>query len=789
MIMNGDQFIFVGFGNNIYEIDTGLWALSDDQVPPLIDYTDSGGPDLLGGVTGIAVQQSVNMYATQSDGDLLFINLNDITAYPTSTNLSTGSIGPFVADTEGTIADNNLYILDTTNNALIIYNTVTKAKSSITLVDSFGRTTVPVAITFVPFPTATSTSTVDKVFITTNSGIVFVVNEGSTSVAASIALSSTSKNLPSLAATPNGAFVLVVNSSDSTVHVINTATNTEVNTDSGLTGINPIPLTPNSALNSIVIPNVTNPTGVYAYVTGALGVSIVSLNTTGQTFSNPTIIDNPLTLSSVPGEIVASSTSDGYVYTSNGDATLSVITAKPFVTISSTSLDGASLTTGGSFTVTFQSTEIGSYIVLLNGGITATGTQVASGSVATADTDTVTPSISYDASIFQEGTNEVFVFVTDSSGNVGRDAVNITVDTPPPATVITSTGFGNHKVAVNFNRLTVSDMSYYNLYVDTDPTAIATTTTVAATIGQPSSGSSVQGLVTGLANGTVYYIGVEGVDLTGNVGPRTTTLQDGSAAKATPEVTIGLAQATGETGCSLIPEMRGEPSDLLPLVLGFTALLFLALGRKWPLLLILIFLFPSPLWAGGDKSPKHWSLELKGGAWMPLNATTKSFLGSCCSPVGMAEFGFLYKSMLGFELGAGYIGASGQAVGETSGSVSVDKFSFTMIPLEGNVTFRFDFVPDQFLVPYLKAGPDYVIFLQSLEGNSLNGGKWGMHGVAGVQFLLNNLEDVEATINDSSWLNQIYFVMEGRYGWINSFGSTGVNLSGLTFTGGFLFEF
>lgn len=808
MVMNGDRYLFVSFGSQILRIDTETFALTSAQVPALTNNSSSGGANLTGDVQGLAIRDS-SLFVTQSDGDLLTINLNSITSEPTTTNLITGSLGPLVADTETGTDDDKLYILDKTNNAVIVYDIGAGTKSSISLVDSLGAAVTPVSLLFVPFPTNTSTGTTDKIFVTSNRGLVFVINEGGTGLASTITLSQNNKDLPALAITPGGEFVLVVNSSDTTVSVIDTATNSEVDTDSATGGTNPIALLKNGSLKNIAITDVANPVDTYAFVTGSSGVSVIDLNiSTISGFGVPTILDlndqgssdtddNPLALTSSPGWIIASSEDDETLYTSNSNATISVITEKPFVTIASTSLGSSALTTSGSFTVTFQSDEAGTYRVLAGGTLSATGTELTTGSV-TASTDTTSSSISFSASTFTEGTNRIFVFVTDSDGNVGRDAIDITVDTPPSAVTIDSTGFGNGKVSVTFDRLTVSDMDHYNVYVDTDGTTVTTKTEVAATVSQPSSGSRLTADVSSLTNGTTYFIAVEGVDATGNVGTRVSTLSSGAAASATPERTVGLAESLGETGCSLTQKDSRAPVLSILHVILWILLPLMILGvlrspivwsRLFPLfVLIFLGMFPR-IGEAKELTPQWWSLELKGGIWLPTASTTKNFLGSCCDPSGKMEFGFLYQSKFGFEVGVGYIGSGGRSVGTTSGQVSSDRFDFTMIPLENSLTFRADFMEDQLLVPYVKAGPDYVIFRENSQGSVTKGVKYGLHTAIGLQILMDRIEDLSDTMEQSLGVNDVYLTLESRYGWINNFGGGGVNLSHLMFTGGFLFEF
>ena len=457
--------------------------------------------------------------------------------------------------------------------------------------------------------------------------------------------------------------------------------------------------------------------------------------------------DDPLVLSSAPGPILASSVGDGYVYTSNGNATISVITENPYVEISATSLGDSSLTTDGTFTLTFQSDEAGSYRVLVGGDETQSGTEVASGPIDTADIDVTTAAVAYDGSLFAEGANRVFVFVTDTAGSVGRDAVNINVDAPPTSVEIVETGFGDEKIFVTFTRLTVSDIDHYNIYVDFDSADVVIKTEVAGTLFQADSGDTLEAKVTGLINGVTYYIGIEGVDAAGNVGPRTTNFADGTPAFAKPEETLSLTAAVGEAGgCELVHPPAAE------------------------------------------KTPQWWSLEFKGGVWIPVNRTTRDFLGSF-SPTGMVEFGFLYHSKFGAELGVGYVGAGGFAVGTNSGAVSRDRFDFTMIPIQNSFAFRADFKEDQLLVPYVKAGPDYVIYRENKQGEVTTGVKIGLHGALGLQILLDRIEDLSSFMEDSMKVNDVYFVIEGRYGWINNFGGRGLSLSNLTASGGLLFEF
>ncbi len=200
-----------------------------------------------------------------------------------------------------------------------------------------------------------------------------------------------------------------------------------------------------------------------------------------------------------------------------------------------------------------------------------------------------------------------------------------------------------------------------------------------------------------------------------------------------------------------------------------------------------LLICPSALFAK-ELTPQWWSLEVQGGAWLPTNTVTKNSLGGCCSLTGTADFSFLYQGRYGVEVGAGYVGAGGTATGRTSGAVSGDSFNLTLIPIQTSFAFRADFKEDQLLVPYLKAGLDDVFFHESVQGDVTKGFKLGLHTAGGLQILLDRLEDIPRSFEEMG-VNDIYFVLEGRYGWINGFGGSGIDLSGFTFSGGLLFEF
>ncbi|MDO8643629.1 MAG: hypothetical protein Q7S00_01500, partial [bacterium] len=189
-----------------------------------------------------------------------------------------------------------------------------------------------------------------------------------------------------------------------------------------------------------------------------------------------------------------------------------------------------------------------------------------------------------------------------------------------------------------------------------------------------------------------------------------------------------------------------------------------------------------------EETPQNFSLEFKGGIWVPQGSTVKSFIGKCCHPTGGIEFGYLWHSMLGVEAGVGLSIVDGFAQ-SAAGAVSQDKFTLLLLPMKNSLTFRGDFFEDQILVPYVKGGMDYVYYKESLQGTGNWGIKTGFHGTAGLQFLMEWIDPLTHYLETEVGVNDVYFTLEGQYAKIDSFGKAGLDLSGWTLTGGLLFEF
>lgn len=793
-LLTSDERLVVSYGEVLRLIDVGLYALEDDQPPAL--SSDEGTDGRIAAIAHDSTRGRI--LASQVDGDLLVFDLSNITNDPVSITVEDNAqLGPIAFDSGQNVA----YVADNTNHSIRAVN--------------IGTQTVTATITLSGTPTITDAlfdEVTNEAYFAASTGSLFAIPSGGTTATAIAVAAST--NLPTLAAGPNGDFLYVLADDGSTPKVYRVKTSDH--TVNGTT----IDTSENHSPTDVIIANVANPTGVYAFIAGTSGVMVINTGagTIGSVIrsgSDPTK-DQPLPVSNTASLLAASSASDGNVYMGFANQNVGLLSTNPFVSISSVAFDdgSSSLKQNGSFTMTFRSDQDGTYVIKAGGTTSGDGTTLTdsggntSGSVTAGTDTTVTINQADNSSALQDGTIKIWVFVT--SGSVtGRRATEITVDLPPPDVVIESTGFGNTRIYVNFQRLTTSDLASYNVYVDTDPDAVLTKTAVSANAAQASSGSSLTAEVGGLTNGTLYYVAMEAVDASGNTSlARTSTYSNGERVTATPEVTVGPLQLLGEKGCGLVPG-RGSGGGAIALFAVLAVVLVVARRRRAiAIALCVVALLSCSSIAsaeeeggvvetdvsargdvGGKKSPQMWSFEVGAGFWLPQNRVLDAFFTKCCNVIPKISGGVLFHRRYGIEGAVGMLYKTAAMVGVDTGAQSQDRFSLLLIPMETNFAWRADYFDWRYLVPYLKGGFDYVVFRQGQRGAAIKGMKFGMHGAGGLQINIGELGDIAGALDSDLGINDFFFTLEARYQWINNFGGGGLDLSGGVYSAGLLFEF
>ncbi len=827
-----NRYLVVAVGGSVFIIDLASFSLLSTQISA---FSASVG--------GIAIQPNTyNLYIVTTDKKMHFTQVNAPAATPTEYNMTpeigtTGLPGLMISGKE--LGDKNLYFIDTIQFKVWVFDTGTNKIIGSVGLTSGNQTNTPTDIDIASFPSRFSTTqTTDRIFVTTKEGFLWFFDEGSfNGTQVTLFSDGLAHNLTGLSIDPTNDVLYLVDQSQTQIDVVSTS-NPSSTTLFTITldhvGLNPLNPFVNINLTDIVVTQVINPVGTRGYVSGTNGLTIFSsvvtsadprtgtyrvLDMDGSTAAPNT--NGPLSLgssappSAVPGPLAATSANDGYVFASDQGGGISVVSANPFVTINSVTPAGPYTLTNSSFTISFNSDEIcttgGGYNVRANGNIAQSGALLLpevsfpAGQVNPITTGTM--DVTLNSSILNEGNNEIFIFVQDCDSSqgagyqndVGRDMTTISVDLPPPEVSILSVDFGNQRGIIKVARLTQADINRYNAFAlpatdQVNPVCPGTldfsTASVAASANQPGSGSSLDIVVPNLTNGVYYCVAVQAVDNSGQTSPSRAT----ATSPVLPEYTVGITQRAGERGCSLNRQSVDSKSGsgVLILFLGFLILIFCRdksrIRRYLMIFLIMTLLHPSSVFAL-EATPKKASIGFEGGFFAPTNSVLKEFLSDCCNGFYNLYGGALFDSKYEVNLGVGFLYENRAAIGETTGRVSGDRFSFFVIPISTSFTFRGQFIENQILVPYVTTGLDYMYFRQNLQGDVTNGWKIGYHAGGGLMVSLEWFDQMSDYMEQELGINDTYLTLGGRWMQIDNFGGDGLKFNGFLFSAGLLFEF
>ncbi len=312
--------------------------------------------------------------------------------------------------------------------------------------------------------------------------------------------------------------------------------------------------------------------------------------------STPVFVNPPLVLDagalfgfSVSATSVAASSSvDRYAYVGGSAAGMGYVvpfTANPVIdgltAIEGFTVDGGFTVTAG-YTVSFTvfaapGGSSVSYGIYQDAAFGAWSAKVA-GAPSVAEGTTVT--VRLGAAQLAECENVLTVVATDSSKRKGRMAILAYKDTTPPAPGF-ALDFGDRRLLVSFTAADLCDLAQYRIYYTTDPAVLDYDTLSAhfspITISSPAAGDKISKTISGLTNGTRYYVYVAAIDTGGKVG---------LARKAgVPQPTATLTDLTHEKGgVNCLPSLEGgrsgDPWSMVWLLAPFLVLgLFKALRR------------------------------------------------------------------------------------------------------------------------------------------------------------------------------------------------------------------
>jgi hypothetical protein len=450
------------------------------------------------------------------------------------------------------------------------------------------------------------------------------------------------------------------------------------------------------------------------------------------------------------------------------------------------------------YSISFSSSQSGSFEVRLNADSDDGGTLISSGFI---DADVSQSLTLLSSAAYKEGENSLRI-VVESDDGTGHDTVYIMVDTPPttPDLRETGVGFGDGRITVSFDGIEDSDLSHYIVYL-----SAVEFTSDEYSEGGPSldihseedrtisaeASESISLTLAGLENDQLYYVAVRAYD-EGGMESEMSQIHS-----VTPKETFSLAEITGETG-----GFCGISTEAGILTLG-VAMILVGLRRKEILAGLVLLIFPQMGEAttqmvtatlSDEDKPKNIRQfsDLRYGKITFSSGALNTVFTDSNHQILYWDTGYSFRDVVGASIGLGLVHEKGYLV-DSTGSSSSDEDLLNVLPLNASLLVRGDFFNEQILVPYASVGYDYWLW-QEKSGDadlgtdkSVSGGKHGWHYAVGGQFLLDPFDKVSASLMEvKRGIRDTYLSFEYR---TQEFSGEGLSFDSDSYTLGFCFTY
>jgi hypothetical protein len=213
--------------------------------------------------------------------------------------------------------------------------------------------------------------------------------------------------------------------------------------------------------------------------------------------------------------------------------------------------------------------------------------------------------------------------------------------------------------------------------------------------------------------------------------------------------------------------------------------------KKLVLVMILSILPTAALAEEATERP-HWSLELKGGEFIPDVDNWSTYYGQRYTSEYGGSLAYKVTRKLEFGIEGMYLKDNGQGVAPIHQTIS-GSVKYEAAPLNLFVLYRGLFSEKQWLVPYVGGGWTTIFYREKVQYQGVTRGSTnGYHARAGLQLLLDGIDPSAST---SVYLDygvfHTYIFIEAEYtrAMANTATSGSVNLGGTSWLAGLLFEF
>jgi len=209
-------------------------------------------------------------------------------------------------------------------------------------------------------------------------------------------------------------------------------------------------------------------------------------------------------------------------------------------------------------------------------------------------------------------------------------------------------------------------------------------------------------------------------------------------------------------------------------------------------IILILAMLPTAAFAESTTETSHWSLEVKGGSFIPDidNWTTYYDKRSASEYGGSLAYKLFRQLEVGIE--GNVVTARGQGFAPDHGSVA-GHVTYKVYPLNVFVLARGVFSDNQFLIPYVGGGWTRMFYRAEVEDQSVaRGSVNGSHARAGLQLLLDTLDPSAANnLYLDYGINHTYFFIEAEYtrAMADTVSGGTVKLGGTSWLGGLRFEF
>ena len=209
------------------------------------------------------------------------------------------------------------------------------------------------------------------------------------------------------------------------------------------------------------------------------------------------------------------------------------------------------------------------------------------------------------------------------------------------------------------------------------------------------------------------------------------------------------------------------------------------------LLLSIMICLPAQA-AEPDMERPHWSLELKGGVFIPAIDNWSSYYGRR----DIAEYGgsLAYKIIRQIEVGleGSYIKDKGRGFAPGHGIVT-GSITYELAPLNLFVLVRGVFRENQVLIPYAGGGWTRMYYREKVQyQEDIKGSADGYHTRVGLQLVLDSMDPRAASnmyMDYGVFHSSLFLEARSIRAMITDMSGTSVNIGGTSWLGGLLFEF